>query len=66
MKKRQILLLHAWGQSVFDADAINVYGTLDKLLASDTLQGFPDREASLTNLWEAAHRQLQNAEGADE
>lgn len=51
----KILLLHAFGQTAFDSEAVLAYGSLDNLIASDTLAGIPNRETSLGHLWEAAN-----------
>lgn len=49
-----IILLHAYGQSAFNSRDILAYGSLENLMASDTLSDVPNREKSLTQLWEAA------------
>lgn len=51
-----ILHYHAGGgPSQFDAADIVAYGSLDNLIASGVLAGIPGREASLAELWAAAH-----------
>lgn len=62
--KHAILLIHAFGRSAFDAEAVKAYGSLENLIASDTLAGIPDREKSLTQLWEAANIDL--SDGAED
>lgn len=52
---RAIVLLHAGGQTAFDAEAVLAYGSLDNIIASDVLGGIPNRETSLGHLWEAAN-----------
>lgn len=37
---------------------IRAYGSLENLIAGDTLAGIPNREKSLTQLWEAANKEL--------
>ena len=51
--------------SYFDAEAVKAYGSLEALIASDTLAGIPNREKSLTKLWEAAHIEFPE-DGAEE
>lgn len=51
-----ICLLHAYGQSTFTVEEIRAYGSLENLIASDTLAGVPNRENSLSQLWEAAQQ----------
>ena len=52
---RNILLLHALGQGTFDSAEVRAYGSVENLIASDVLAGVPNREKSLTQLWEAAN-----------
>lgn len=54
MKTKNIILLHVYGQSAFNSGDIIAYGSLENLMASDTLSDVPNREKSLTQLWEAA------------
>lgn len=51
-----ITLLHAYGQTTFERESVKAYGSLENLIASGTLAGIPNREKSLTQLWEAANR----------
>lgn len=53
-----IFIFHAFGQSTFESDEILAYGSLENLTASEILQGVPNREKSLTQLWEAAHIEI--------
>ena len=56
------MLLHTYGSTVFDGEAVKAYGSLENLIASDMLAGIPNREKSLTQLWEAAHIEIPEAE----
>lgn len=51
----KILLLHYGGQTSFDSETILGYGSLENLISSDILNGIPNREKSLGDLWEAAN-----------
>lgn len=51
LKNKDILLLHAYGQSTFNAEEIRKYGSVEALIGSDILQGVPNREKSLNDLW---------------
>lgn len=53
-----IILLHAYGQSTFRREDIRAYGSLEALITSDTLAGIPNREKSLSQLWEAANMEI--------
>ena len=53
--KNNILLIHTYGQSTFKREDVLAFGSLKKLIASDTLAGIPNREKSLSELWEAAN-----------
>lgn len=57
-----IFIFHAFGQSTFESDEILAYGSLENLMASEILQGVPNREKSLTQLWEAAHIEVPEDE----
>ena len=55
-----ITLLHAYGQTTFERESVKAYGSLENLIASETLAGIPNREKSLTQLWEAANRNFDD------
>lgn len=65
IRETTICLLHAYGQSTFTKEEIKDYGSLENLMASEILQEIPNREKSLTQLWEAAHIDLTD-EPSDE
>lgn len=58
----KILLLHTYGQTTFDSEDIRDYGSLEALMESDILQGVPNREKSLSQLWEAANMVIDEME----
>lgn len=49
-----IVLFHAMGQTSFELEDVQAYRSLENLIESDVLAGVPNREKSLTQLWEAA------------
>lgn len=59
------MLVHAYGQSAFDSEEIRAYGSLEELTASDILQGVPNREKSLSQLWEGS-QMLANPQSIDQ
>ncbi len=54
-ERKNITLLHAYGQSYFNSEEILGYGSLENIMASEVLVGIPNREKSITELWAAAH-----------
>lgn len=64
--KNNILLIHTYGQSTFKREDVLAFGSLENLIASDTLAGIPNREKSLSELWEAAHIEIPEAEPMEE
>lgn len=54
-----IVLFHALGQSSFKYEEIaQKFNSLEELMESDILTEIPNREKSLTQLWEAAHTEI--------
>ena len=61
-----ITLLHAYGQTTFERESVKAYGSLENLIESDTLAGIPNREKSLSQLWEAANMEISEAPETEE
>lgn len=57
-----ITQFHAYGKTTFRSEDIRAYGSLEALIESDILQGVPDREKSLSQLWEAANMVIDEKE----
>lgn len=64
--EKSIVLFHAFGQSTFYPEAVLQYGSLENLIASETLAGVPNREKSLTQLWDAAQSLASQSEEAED
>lgn len=61
--KMRTLNVYTGGRLVgIDADVVLGYGSLDNLMASDTLAGIPNREAIMSDLWAAANRPAPDLE----
>lgn len=64
--RHTITLIHAFGQLTFDVDSVRAFGTLENLMESEILQGVPNREKSLTQLWEAVQSLASQSKEAED